>query len=81
MVSQAPSRDGLALRSPKGHLLFGVSIQLQGCQRWNAGKMVGRENMQRRTRNVKNCFPQRKGQRVVRREGSSVVLPVYALKQ
>jgi hypothetical protein len=30
MVSQAPSRDGLALRSPRGHLLFGVSIQLQG---------------------------------------------------
>jgi hypothetical protein len=38
MVSQAPSRDGLALRSPRGHLLFRVSIQLQGCQRWNLGK-------------------------------------------
>jgi hypothetical protein len=30
MVSQAPIRDGLTLRSPRGHLLFGVSIQLQG---------------------------------------------------
>jgi hypothetical protein len=81
MVSQAPSRDGLALRFPRGHLLFGVAFNCKGRQRRNAGKMVGRENMHRRTRNIKNCFPQRKGQRVVTREGSSVVLPVYALKQ